>query len=58
MATETQTHHSERGHSTRSDPDTNGLDEIAHFDESDAPEWSLPREWFIEGRYQLDWESI
>jgi len=36
----------------------NGLEEISNFDESDAPEWSLPREWFIEGRYQLDWEEI
>lgn len=36
----------------------NGLEEIANFDYSDAPEWACPREWFIEGRYQLEWEEV
>lgn len=58
MEIKTQIHHSEHGHSTKNQPEINGLDEVAQFDESDAPEWSLPREWFIEGRYQLEWESI
>jgi len=58
MEIKTQILRSELGHSTKNQPDINGLDEVAQFDESDAPEWSLPREWFIEGRYQLEWESI
>ena len=35
-----------------------GLDVVADYDYSDAPEWAIPREWFIEGRYELEWDSI
>ena len=39
-------------------PCSDGLAVIADYDYSDAPEWALPREWFVEGRYDLEWESI
>lgn len=39
-------------------PYFDGLSVVADYDYSDAPEWSLPREWFIEGRYDLEHESI
>lgn len=38
------------------DPD--GLTVVAEYDYSDAPDWALPREWFIEGRYDLEHELI
>jgi len=34
--------------------DPNENNEVANYDYSDAPEWSIPREWFITGRYDLD----
>lgn len=58
MATETQIHHLEHGHSTKNQPEENGLAVVADYDYSDAPEWAIPREWFIEGRYELEWDSI
>ena len=58
MVIKTQTHHSELGHSTKSDPESDGLAVVADYDYSDAPEWACPREWFIDGTYQLEWESI
>lgn len=39
-------------------PDSDGLDVVADYDYSDAPEWALPREWVLEGRYGLEYESI
>ena len=55
MATKTQTHRSARGHSTKSDhPDETVPREVCDYDYSDDPEWACPREWFIEGRYELD----
>ena len=41
-----------------SNPDFDGLAIVADYDYSDAPEWALPREWFIEGRYDLELELI
>jgi hypothetical protein len=32
----------------------NENNEVANYDYSDAPEWAVPREWFIQGRYDLD----
>jgi len=40
------------------DQPDNGLDVVADYDYSDAPEWACPREWFIDGTYQLEHESI
>ena len=57
MEIETQAHHSEHGHSTKNQPE-DGLAVVADYDYSDAPDWALPREWFIEGRYELNHESI
>jgi len=34
--------------------DPNDNNEVANYDYSDAPEWAVPREWFIQGRYDLD----
>jgi hypothetical protein len=34
--------------------DPNENNEVANYDYSDAPEWAVPREWFIQGRYDLD----
>jgi len=39
-------------------PYSDGLDVVADYDYSDAPDWALPREWLIDGTYQLEWESI
>jgi len=59
MATETQTHRSGHGHSTNSNyPDETVPREVCDYDYSDAPDWAIPREWFIEGRYDLEHESI
>ena len=58
MEIKTQIHHSEHGHSTKNQPDFDGLAVVADYDYSDAPEWALPREWFIDGTYQLEHESI
>jgi len=58
METKTQTHHLEHGHSANKNQPDNGLDIVADYDYSDAPDWALPREWFIEGRYDLEYEPI
>ena len=59
MEIKTQTLRSEHGHSTnKKNPDFDGLAVVADYDYSDAPSWALPREWFIEGRYELEHESI
>lgn len=39
-------------------PYSDGLDVLADYDYSDAPEWALPREWLIDGTYQLEYEPI
>lgn len=57
METEIQTHHSELGHCTKMLPE-DGLAVVCDYDYSDAPAWAVPREWFVEGRYDLEWESI
>ena len=46
-------------HETDLNEPENGLVVVAEFDYSDAPNWALPREWFIEGRYELeeDWAT-
>lgn len=41
-----------------SNPDFDGLAIVADYDYSDAPEWAVPREWFIEGRYDLEQDII
>ena len=38
------------------DPDE--LSTVIDLDYSDAPDWSLPREWFIFELYDLEHESI
>ena len=58
MATETQIHHLEHGHSTKNQPDFDGLAVVADYDYSDAPAWALPREWFIEGKYECEIDII
>jgi hypothetical protein len=59
MEIKTQTLRSEHGHSTKkTQPDFDGLAVVADYDYSDAPSWALPREWFIEGRYELEHEPI
>jgi hypothetical protein len=35
-----------------------GLDIVADYDYSDAPEWALPREWLINNQYDLEFEEI
>ena len=40
------------------DNEPSGLDLVAEYDYSDAPGWALPREWFIEERYELENETI
>ena len=57
MEIEIQTHHSELGHYTKTLPE-DGLAVVCDYDYSDAPAWAVPREWFVEGRYDLDWELI
>ena len=45
------------GHQTKyvmEQQDPNENNEVANYDYSDAPEWAVPREWFITGRYDLD----
>jgi hypothetical protein len=39
-------------------PNSDGLAVVCDYDYSDAPAWAVPREWFVEGRYDLEWESI
>ena len=39
-------------------PYSDGLDVVADYDYSDAPDWALPREWFIYEQYQLEYEPI
>lgn len=39
-------------------PEQDGLDIVADYDYSDAPDWALPREWFIYEYYQLEYEPI
>ena len=58
MEIEIQIHHLELGHSTKNQPESDGLAVVADYDYSDAPAWALPREWFLEGRYELEHESI
>lgn len=31
---------------------------VADYDYSDAPAWATPREWHIDGTYQLENEEI
>lgn len=57
METEIQTRHSELGHCTKTLPE-DGLAVVCDYDYSDAPAWAVPREWFVEGRYDLELESI
>ena len=53
------------GHCTKKmhDPDhydleeTNCLEEVTNHDYSDAPEWALPRDWFIHRKYELEWND-
>jgi len=33
------------------------LEEVANHDYSDAPEWALPRDWFIRRKYELEWND-
>jgi hypothetical protein len=59
MEIKTQTLRSEHGHSTKkTQPDFDGLAVVADYDYSDAPDWALPREWFIYEQYQLEYEPI
>jgi hypothetical protein len=37
--------------------DPNENNEVANYDYSDAPEWAVPREWFITGRDDLDYDT-
>jgi len=39
------------------DSNPNENNEVANYDYSDAPEWAVPREWFITGRYDLDYDT-
>ena len=59
MEIKTQTLRSEHGHSTKKNqPEHDGLAVVADYDYSDAPDWALPREWFLEGRFDLEHELI
>lgn len=40
------------------DPENTVPQEVCDYDFSDAPEWAVPREWFIEGRYDLEQDII
>jgi len=37
--------------------DPNENNEVANYDYSDAPEYFLPREWVISGRYDLEYDT-
>ena len=34
------------------------IEEITNHDYSDAPKWAVPRDWFIQGKYECEWEEI
>jgi len=40
---------------TENNPNENN--EVANYDYSDAPEWAVPREWFVTGRYDLEYDT-
>ena len=31
--------------------------ELANFGHSDAPNWDIPREWVIEGKFDMDYDT-
>jgi len=37
------------------EPDLNN--ELANFGHSDAPNWDIPREWVIEGKFDMDYDT-
>jgi len=43
------------GMETENNPNENN--EVANYDYSDAPEWAVPREWFVTGRYDLEYDT-
>jgi hypothetical protein len=39
------------------DSDVTALDEVAIYDGTDAPDWANSREWYIRGKYELEWND-
>lgn len=37
--------------------ETTGLEEVAIYDGTDVPDWANSREWFITGKYELEWND-
>ena len=39
------------------EPETDGVEEVCNHDYSDAPEWAIPRDWFIREKYECEWDD-
>ena len=39
------------------DAETTGLDEVAIYDGTDAPDWANSREWYITCKYELEYND-
>lgn len=37
--------------------ETTGLEEVAIYDGTDAPDWANSREWYITGKYELEFND-
>jgi hypothetical protein len=54
-----------RGHCTKKmhDPEhldleeTTCVEEVTNHDYSDCPDWANPRDWYIRGKYELEWND-
>ena len=37
--------------------DTTCLEEVTNHDYSDCPDWANPRDWYINCKYELEWNN-
>jgi len=37
--------------------ETTCVEEVTNHDYSDCPDWANPRDWYIRGKYELEWND-